>query len=69
MTLQRTAYRAPETNPAMVEIGKERGSAEVAGQRADAASSWSTLEGGVQDSFKRLGTERVTVRLHRRLIA
>jgi hypothetical protein len=29
----------------MVEIGKERGSAEVAGQRADAASSWNTLEG------------------------
>ena len=38
---------APETNPAMVEIGEERGSVGVAGQRADAASSWNTLEGGV----------------------
>jgi hypothetical protein len=29
----------PETKPAVVEIGKERGSAETANQRADAASS------------------------------
>jgi hypothetical protein len=50
-----------ETNPVVVEIGKERGSAEVAGQRADAASSWNTLKGGVQGSFRRLGTEQVTV--------
>jgi hypothetical protein len=39
----------------MVEIGKERRSAEVAGQRAGAASSWNTLEGGVRESFRRLG--------------
>jgi len=58
----------PETNPAVVEIGKEGGSAEVAGQRADAASSWNTWEGGIQGSFRRLGTERVTVKLHLRLI-
>jgi hypothetical protein len=47
-----------------VEIGKEWGSVEAASQRASAASSWSTLEGGVLDSFKGFGTERVTVGLH-----
>jgi len=41
----------PETKPAVVEIGKEPGSAEAASQRADAALSWNTLEGGVLDSF------------------
>jgi hypothetical protein len=50
---------APKTNPAVVKVGKERGSAEVAGQRADATSSWNTLKGGVQGSFRRLETERV----------
>jgi hypothetical protein len=50
----------PETKPAVVEIGgKERGSAEAASQRPAAAASWNTLEGGVLDSFRRLGTERV----------
>ena len=38
-------------------------------QRADAALSWNTLEGGVLDSFRRLRTERVTVGLRLRLIA
>jgi hypothetical protein len=48
----------PETKPAVVEIGRERGSAETASQRAGAALSWNTLEGGrgVLDSFRRLGT-------------
>jgi len=58
----------PRQKPVM-EIGKERGSAEATSQRADAASSWNTLEGGVLDSFRRLGTERVTVGLHIRPIA
>jgi hypothetical protein len=56
-------------NPAVVEIGKERGSAEAASQRADAALSWNTLEGGGLDSFSRLGTDRVAVGLHLRPIA
>jgi hypothetical protein len=60
---------SPEINPAVVEIGRERGSVGAASQRADAALSWITLEGGVLDSFRRLGTERVAVRLHVRLIA
>jgi hypothetical protein len=34
---------SPETNPAVVEIGK-RGSAKAASQRADAALPWNTLE-------------------------
>jgi hypothetical protein len=37
--------------PAVVEIDKERGSAEAASQRANAALSWNMLEGGVLDSF------------------
>jgi hypothetical protein len=57
-----------ETNPA-VEIGKERGSAGAASQRADAALSWNTLEGGVLDSFRRLGTDGVAFGLHVRPIA
>ena len=48
-----------ETKPAVAEIGgKERGSGEAASQRADAAASWDTSEGGVLDSFRMLGTER-----------
>ena len=47
--------------PWWMEIGRERGSAEAASQRADAALSWNGLEGGVLGSFKRLGTERVAV--------
>jgi hypothetical protein len=46
----------PEIKSAVVEIGRERGSAEVASQRVDAAQSWNTLEGGVLDSLRRLGT-------------
>src|SRR5256885_820211 len=48
----------PETKPAVVEIGRERGSAEATSQRAGAALSWNTLEGGegVLDSLRRLGT-------------
>jgi len=49
-----------------VEIGKERGSAEAASQRADAVLSWNTSEGGVLASFRRLGTERVAAGLHLR---
>jgi hypothetical protein len=45
---------SPETNPAVVEIGKERGSAEAASQRADAALSWNTLEGGVLEAAARV---------------
>jgi hypothetical protein len=59
----------PETKPAVVEIGKERGSVEAASQRADAASSWNMLEGSVLDSFRRLRTERVIIGLPLRLIA
>src|SRR5271168_4943965 len=55
---------SPEIKPAVVEIGRERGSAEAASQPADAALSWNTLEGGVLDSLRRLGTDRVAVRLH-----
>jgi hypothetical protein len=47
----------PKQDPAWwMEIGRERGSAEAASQRADAALSWNALEGGVLDSFRRLGT-------------
>src|ERR1700729_3631782 len=59
----------PRPKPAVVEIGKERGSAEAASQRADAALSWNGLEGGVLGLFKRLGTERVIVGLHQKPIA
>jgi hypothetical protein len=59
----------PETKPAVVEIGKERGSAEAASQYADAALSWKMLEGGILDSFRRVGTDRVIVGPHLRPIA
>jgi hypothetical protein len=65
----RQSKTSSQTKPAVLEIGKEKGSAEAASQRADAPSSWNTLEEGVPDSFKRLGTERVIVGLHQRLIA
>jgi hypothetical protein len=60
---------SPETKPAVVEISKEWGSAEAASQRANAALSWNELEGGVLGSFKRLGTEWVTVGLHQKPMA
>ena len=51
----------PETNPAVVEIGK-RGSAKAASQRADAALPWNTLEGDMLGSFRRLRTDLLAVK-------
>jgi hypothetical protein len=65
----RRSKPSPETKPAVVEIGKERGSVEAASQRADAALSWNTSEGSGLDSFRRLGTDRVVVGLRLRQIA
>ena len=67
--MRRSTPLPPRPNPAVVEIGKERGSAEAASQRADAALSWNTLEGGGLDSLRKLGTDRVAVGLHLRPIA
>jgi hypothetical protein len=47
------------TKPAVLGIGKERASAKAASQRADAESSWNMLEGGVLNSFRRLGRSRL----------
>jgi len=65
----RRSKPSPRPKPAVVEVGIERGSAEVASQRADAALSWNTLEGGVLDSFRRLEMDRVAAGLHLRLMA
>jgi hypothetical protein len=62
-------FRRSLANPRLQSDAPRLCSTEVASQRANAASSWTTLEGGVLDSFKRLRTERVTVGLYQRLIA
>jgi hypothetical protein len=60
---------SPRLKLAVMEIGKERGSAEAASQHADVALSWNTLEGGVLDSFRRLEMDRVAAELHLRPMA